>query len=508
MGIAYNISWWLYSIKEENKRCFIYYYSFQVFPNMFYVVYVGTGIRLRYIFKGNSKITQERFQPENKNFQEYQNNFLIESENENKNDNFEENENKNKNKNKNKNLNENENENQNQNGNKNENKNKKGKKNEEGAQIGSDNSSQQSGSKKLYDDENIEIYQKEQIEKVERNFFSYQSRVSERMLFQILTVLFLLFSILVIILYFCTRLKSMKDCIRMDSRIENLPFNILFGLFTILWFIVLFAIKEIKDNYFIRIEIYIVFFFSVLYIPVNLYGANTTNFKIMIISTNIYQFIVALIFLGIPVIETYRRQRLIRAANSKSNDALNPDDNINQEAFCEFTKIINDPNNFQYWVSFTQLNYTVENIMFYRLHLLFKKQKSKRKRIKISKQIINNFFLTSSSLQINIGSETRRSTIDLYLADPSNILLFDDAIQKICNLMYYNSYPLFVRSKIYQEMLIQENYVDPLKYQNEKDSYNTNEDDINNIYTQNTVYFDIQMKNQNNSRLKSISSEL
>ncbi|KAJ6247398.1 regulator of g protein signaling [Anaeramoeba flamelloides] len=330
----------------------------------------------------------------------------------------------------------------------------------------------------------VETKKKEELGKLETKFFLKQSRISEKRLFFILASFFIGYSILSVILYYGTGIKSMHDFYEIDASIENIPFNIVFGFNIISWIFSLFLIRKIKDNYFIRNEIVFILIVTILYSPANLIGLNTKNIKLIIISTTIYQFLIAHITVAIPIYISYVRERKINRIikdrektrkkitkkNSKgeinfensSDDGDTSCDSLTGE-FRNFTDIISISKLITYWMLFAELNYSIENIMFVRFVRTFQNQKLKRKRKKISNRIYNEFIKPGSICQINLSYKCSKKLISNYESDPTDIELFEDAKNEIIYLMFSNSYPIFLESRIYKEMLIQEKIRDPLK---------------------------------------------
>ncbi|KAJ3438321.1 regulator of g protein signaling [Anaeramoeba flamelloides] len=324
------------------------------------------------------------------------------------------------------------------------------------------------------------------------------------------------------ILYYGTRMKTMEDFFEMDASIFNLPFNIIFALNLFIWIIALFLIRGIKDNFFIRNEMIFILITTIFYSPVNLIGVMTKSLDLILISTIIYQVMINSIANGIPIYISYKRERkkklIIHYKNQMKGNTTNKninddkdddgidtllgdrtnsenggggvvdfDDFLTIDTYKNFLDIISHKKLVVYWMLFAQRNYSIENIMFIRLVRTFKNQKMKRKRKKMSKKIFDEFIKPGSICQVNLSYECSKELKNNYRSDPSNIMLLNEAEDEIIYLMFSNSYPLFLESKIYKEMLIQEKIRDPLKcLSNQIEIDDKNDHDIDIIGSENS----------------------
>ncbi|KAJ3428661.1 regulator of g protein signaling [Anaeramoeba flamelloides] len=416
-GSMYTIAWWLFLEYEKEINNFFFYYCFQIIPNMYILLFLGRTLRLRFIYTGNkNKLIEAK-------------RLYLSSE-----------------------------------------------------KINKETSSSRCGERS--DTGGVETKKKEGLGKLETKFFLKQSRISEKRLFFILISFFIGYSILSVIIFYGTNIKTMDDFYEMDASTYNIPFNIVIGFNIISWIFSMFLIRKIKDNYFIRDEIVFIFIVSIIYFVINLRSVLTKNIKSMIISTIVHQFSIAHITVAIPIYISYVRERKInriikdREKTRKKITKKNSKGEINFEnsfdegdtsgdslsgEFRNFNDIISLSKLISYWMIFAQLNYSIENIMFVRLVRTFQNQKLKRKRKKISNRIYNEFIKPGSICQINLSSKCSKQLISNYESDPSDIELFEDAKNEIIYLMFSNSYPIFLESRIYKEMLIQEKIRDPLK---------------------------------------------
>ncbi|KAJ6246578.1 regulator of g protein signaling [Anaeramoeba flamelloides] len=211
----------------------------------------------------------------------------------------------------------------------------------------------------------------------------------------------------------------------------------------------LFKIWKIKDNFKIRNQLYMIFITSLMTCLV----LNLRNFinKIMMWQWP-FVFIIIIqywIVLGYPL-WLYRKQHNLSLDINKNSNSQT--DNTVEK----FTNILNDKKKSKYFFKFLQLDYSIENLLFYQAVTSFEKinPKKKSKKKKYCQQIIKNFIQVNARLEINLEHSIRNSTIELAEKGLTNSACFEEAKQKIFFLMFSGSYPNFLSSKQYYEMMI------------------------------------------------------
>ncbi|KAJ6227555.1 regulator of g protein signaling [Anaeramoeba flamelloides] len=100
------------------------------------------------------------------------------------------------------------------------------------------------------------------------------------------------------------------------------------------------------------------------------------------------------------------------------------------------------------------------------------------------KELLNNFIIKNSPLTINISSNSREKTIQNCNKYLNNIELLDDhsqvfseALDEIICLMYYDTFPQFIQSQTYLEMVIKIEQINPDQFLDEKIINKKNIDD-------------------------------
>ncbi|KAJ3429853.1 regulator of g protein signaling [Anaeramoeba flamelloides] len=202
--------------------------------------------------------------------------------------------------------------------------------------------------------------------------------------------------------------------------------------------------------------------------------------------------------------------------NDNDNDNYNDNDNENDneqntdflnDSFQKFINIIEDQEKVHYWILYSKKNYSVENIFFYKtiksyqnfLNRTKRKIKKKNlhkenKNIKLNKiknrkfmqqkknlidQIVKNFIEENSPLVINISSETRGRIKEIYSNhlnnddQQKNLIpddIFDAALQEITHLMFIDTWPQFIESPLYFEMIIKIEQINPDQYLNKNNA--------------------------------------
>ncbi|KAJ3423843.1 regulator of g protein signaling-related [Anaeramoeba flamelloides] len=340
---------------------------------------------------------------------------------------------------------------------------------------------------------------------VERKFFQNKSRISEKFISKTLTFQFIFYHLLFAIIYYGIGIKNDKKC-------EDFLFNwgsvlilVIVYLNVIILMVLAYLIRNIQENYKIRNEI----FFTLILIILLIFFiwlpelSNKINYHyrwaflifvfLQITVTNCY-----------PLYWTYRFENNEKKIQLNKNNKNNNKNNNNNNNYKKFFNIINHPEKVKYWISYAKKNYSFENIIFYKTHQSFKNlceskkknRKKKKKQIqKLIKELLNNFIIKNSPLTINISSNSREKTIQNCNKYLNNIELLDDhsqvfseALDEIICLMYYDTFPQFIQSQTYLEMVIKIEQINPDQFLDEKiinkkniddDKFATDDDDEN-----------------------------
>ncbi|KAJ6245187.1 regulator of g protein signaling [Anaeramoeba flamelloides] len=361
------------------------------------------------------------------------------------------------------------------------------------------------------------------VKEVEKQFFRKKSRVSDKFISKALTFLFLLFHLIFYFMVYVGKLKDKDDCVKITYSLPMVLLSFIVYLIVLLLLILTFLIRNIKDNHKIKNEInmtiiFIILIIFFLYFPMMSEKINYHPRWPALIYTPIQY----LIIYAYPIYWAKQFEKNKNKINKDDDDVNNNDENSkskNNSTFSKFLNIIEDPEKVNYWMIYSKKSYSVENILFYRTCKSFQSfnnntNKKKKKKLKMMKSILNNFILEKSPLAINISSNVRKEIIKNYKEDEAiSNDIFDDALKEIINLMFTDTWPQFLDSNIYVEMVMKVEQINPGKYLNDQDS-NKDEDLLikqNKIDDDDDDESDINMTNLNsksksNSK-NSISSE-
>ncbi|KAJ6246576.1 hypothetical protein M0813_19243 [Anaeramoeba flamelloides] len=210
----------------------------------------------------------------------------------------------------------------------------------------------------------------------------------------------------------------------------------------------LFKIWKIKDNFKIRNQLYMIYLTCILTFLLELSKVTIKEYMMWQWTFSLVLIIQYLIVLGYPLWLSRKQHSLKHNKN---------DNEFNDNSVDKFTHILKDKNKSKYFFKFLQLDYSIENLLFYQAVTSFEKinpnKKSKKK--KYCQQIIKNFIQVDARLEINLEHAIRKSTIKSAEKDPTNSSCFQQAKKKIFFLMLSASYPTFLDSKQYYEMMIE-----------------------------------------------------
>ncbi|XP_067892611.1 regulator of G-protein signaling 4-like [Heterodontus francisci] len=105
------------------------------------------------------------------------------------------------------------------------------------------------------------------------------------------------------------------------------------------------------------------------------------------------------------------------------------------------------------FTEFLQSEYSEENIKFWLACEEYRKCKSPAKLASKAKKIFNEYIAVESPREVNLESQIREETRKNILEPTSSC--FDEAQSKIQILMQKDSYPRFLKSKVYLDLLNQ-----------------------------------------------------
>ncbi|KAJ6246556.1 regulator of g protein signaling [Anaeramoeba flamelloides] len=302
----------------------------------------------------------------------------------------------------------------------------------------------------IQEDDGEEIDKK--FQKAEKKFYQKRIQISGKYMFFAIFFHFVLMSIFQLIIHLQGETKR-KPNGRCEYGNLFLPFMVGVSLTHVVIFsYYLFKIWKIKDNFKIRNQLYMIFLTCFLSIMV-------MSGKWKIDETLMWQWpfgfvciVQYLIVLGYPL--------WLSRKSYYSNKDLNKDED-GEDTIEKFKHILTDKNKSKYFSKFLQLDYSIENLLFYQAVTSFEKinPKKKSKKKKYCQQIIKNFVQVNARLEVNLEHTIRNNTIELAQKDPTNSSCFEEAKKKIFFLMYSGSYLTFLDSKQYYEMMIELNQI-------------------------------------------------
>ncbi|KAJ3436879.1 regulator of g protein signaling [Anaeramoeba flamelloides] len=334
------------------------------------------------------------------------------------------------------------------------------------------------------EEDNGEIDKK--FEKVERKFYRKRTQISGKYMFYAILVHFLFMFLLIAVVQLADTITKEENgsC---DYGFLYLPSISVLSLGqTLLYAYYLFKIWKIKDNFKIRNQL-IMIFLTCLTTTVVMSSKKRIS-KLLMWQWPFAFIIVAqyLIILGYPLWLSRTPYTLNKEREKNKKD--------NEETIQQFTQILNNKNKSKYFFKFLQLDYSIENLLFYQAVSSFEKiNPNKKKKKKYCEQIIKTFVHFNARLEVNLEHSTRTSTIELAEKDPTNPSCFEEAKNKIFFLMYSGSYPNFINSKQYYEMMIEIDQIhieiggerdlqlNPLDDDHENDDHENESQNINEI---------------------------
>ncbi|CAH1731384.1 unnamed protein product [Aphis gossypii] len=123
--------------------------------------------------------------------------------------------------------------------------------------------------------------------------------------------------------------------------------------------------------------------------------------------------------------------------------------------------LMDDAIGLQEFTKYLQKEYSLENIQFW-LAVKDFKEKKELEILQVSKQIYDEFLSPGAPCEINIDGKTKQKILE-NMKSPSRFM-FDDAAEHVYTLLLKkDSYPRFIRSEHYKDLLV--NGVQPLNKQ-------------------------------------------
>ncbi|KAJ3439901.1 double hit isoform b [Anaeramoeba flamelloides] len=328
---------------------------------------------------------------------------------------------------------------------------------------------------KYLDSLNIDI----ELRNVETNFYKNRKRTSERIMFQSLIFFILLLLILSILIYFLTPLRDLDDCLSNEWNNGRIIWSVFFYLFVFLFLISILLILKLNDQFLIRNEILLTSALTFLYlIPVWMSKENN-NHLLFLLSTIIFSTLYVTVYLMLPLYLSYSWDKDKNNFQEREKDGANqkerrdgdekgkgkekqeeePYESNNYE---NLIQILNDPNKIKYFINWAKDNFSIENVLFYRVVCSLRKQNKKNHRLQMCSEITKNFIEHGSRLQINISEEAHKLIMQKYESNPYDRTIFDKALEEIVQLMLNDSFSRFIHSSYAYQMLIHSDSVNPI----------------------------------------------
>ncbi|XP_014352860.1 regulator of G-protein signaling 13-like [Latimeria chalumnae] len=144
-----------------------------------------------------------------------------------------------------------------------------------------------------------------------------------------------------------------------------------------------------------------------------------------------------------------------KVMSSASSDAVSEISKLPSEEVFQwsqsFQKLLSSKYGLAVFRAFLKSEFSDENIQFWLACESYKKIKSSKKLSKMAMNMFKEFIEPDSLKQINIDHQTRESISKLMQESPRSC--FDEAQKIVYSLMERDSYPRFLRSQIYQDLL-------------------------------------------------------
>ncbi|KAJ3442723.1 regulator of g protein signaling [Anaeramoeba flamelloides] len=290
----------------------------------------------------------------------------------------------------------------------------------------------------------------EAIKSIESRFYTKRLKITSKVIFLAILIHVVVMAVISGILMSIGAVIEDKEggCRGESSFTTTMIVMVLSHLSTLIFFI--WKIRKIKDPYKIKKERSFQVIGVLTFTLFNALNGNIIDIPI------IYQ-ICFLIYFDMFITYGYPLYLSLRESQMKKNLAEGKKMHYSTE---HFLNILNNPEKLKYFVQFCQNDYSLENIMFYTAVIKFKKISSKNKRKKYSKKLFSTFIQTGAHLEINIESHTRKNIIEIFENEQINSNLFDEANDEVFLLMLSNSYPTFLCSNYYKNLIHETNQLE------------------------------------------------
>ncbi|KAJ3430421.1 regulator of g protein signaling [Anaeramoeba flamelloides] len=284
-----------------------------------------------------------------------------------------------------------------------------------------------------------------ELKNVEKNYYKKQFLITGKYLAIALSVHYLLFFIISMLLYFCSSDRTVgAKCTR--STWKLIFRGILAFIQLAIMVVLIIKIRKINDHYKIRNEIFAVSFVLFCYLTIN-YSMNLPNDRLkQDIALYTTGYALQTVVLAWPIYLSYKKTKNLGAEE--------------ETIFNKMKKLLKNKKCLQYFIEFSKTDYSVENVLFYSACIQLKKVKKKKKRKRLTENIINSFIKLNSTLTLNISSKVRKKCILEFESDPFGKTCFQTVYEEIFLLMARSTYPQFLNSKEYKEMITEINLED------------------------------------------------
>ncbi|KAJ6254037.1 double hit [Anaeramoeba flamelloides] len=312
------------------------------------------------------------------------------------------------------------------------------------------------------------------LKNVEKQFYKKRSRYSEKVMFLGLIILTIIFLLCTLGLYFFSPIKDSNHCNLASGNSGTTTISILFSSNLFVVIIMVFLIRNVKENSLIKKELFLLTLIQFVWMVFWIIFEEENSLEGLCLTAIIGTFLYSLIYMVAPISYSFAKKK-------KKKKAKYDSENINDYQY--FENILNNKENAKYWIEWSKVNYSIENISFYQFVVTYEKiKKGSKKKKRLSKNIMKTFIKDSSPLQINISYEAKTGLLDNYKSNPNGSNLFTDAKEEILNLMLRNSYPIFLESPFFYEMKLSEKKINPESYMNVgKEDHNSSSDNTNQV---------------------------
>ncbi|KAJ6233369.1 double hit [Anaeramoeba flamelloides] len=314
------------------------------------------------------------------------------------------------------------------------------------------------------------------IPEIEKRILKRRAIFSEKFFFLILTSILVVILLIAIIIFYTRDINRTTRKYSSDKVFLAMLVVLVCSLLGNLIYLLI-KIRKIKDPYKIKKEIYGVvmnqIFIIVLFV-INQTTGNHIRNRLLALITCFNQY---LIVFGYPLYLSF-------VSDKKSKETINQKESI----YPKFLEIINNKSKRIYFVKFCESDYSIENIMFYQASKAYKNSNSKKKRKKLIQKIYKQFISPTAPLQINISSKVSKEIIKEIDNGSVDADLLNAPCKEIMELMYTNTYPLFLDSDFHSNMLIETNNagLELLNQKSDDIELNSNKDKSDSQSTQNS----------------------